>query len=89
MDRAATALQLQQFNSRHAARNGDASAGPEWRRYGQARGYLRPLERVCGTEADIAAMRENSAASGDRSLFAWKFGALVALVAAWLQTSLD
>ena len=34
---------------------------PRWRYYGQARPYLYPLERVCGTEREVDAMRRNGA----------------------------
>lgn len=60
MDRAATALELQRGASRHTGHGGHA--GPEWRRYPQSQSYLPALERVCGTEADIAAMRASTAA---------------------------
>lgn len=46
---------------------------PRWRYFGQARPYLWPLERVCGSEREIDAMRRNGAA-GRRS------GALAAVL---------
>jgi hypothetical protein len=34
---------------------------PVWRYFGQARAFLYPLERVCGAEKEIDAMRRNGA----------------------------
>lgn len=40
-----------------SSRNSDA---PAWRYHLQSRGFLFPLERVCGTEREVNAMRVTS-----------------------------
>ena len=62
MREVATLPQLQEFNrGRDAELLADGSA-PAWRYFGQTRNFLWPLERVCGTEAEVDAMRVSSGA---------------------------
>ena len=57
-----TLPQLQEFNrGRDAELLADGSA-PAWRYFGQTRNFLWPLERVCGTEAEVDTMRVSSGA---------------------------
>eukprot|EP00892_Ulva_mutabilis_P002816 jgi/Ulvmu1/12535/UM090_0022.1 len=80
MDRRATALEVQQWNSQVRQRARDAADGPEWRRYGQSHSYLPAIERVCGTKADVAAMQTNTAATLARNTVSCSIAGL----AAWM-----
>jgi hypothetical protein len=44
---------------------------PAWRYYVQTRDFLYPLERVCGSEKEVDAMRANGAARRARSTGLW------------------
>lgn len=57
MDRAASLLEILLMNQKADTVQETTSQGPVWKRYVQSHSYQRPLERVCGTESDVEAMR--------------------------------
>jgi hypothetical protein len=58
----ATLPEILELNA-NAAERGAKDDRSAWLHFGQERDYLYPLERVCGTEKDIAAMKANNAVS--------------------------
>ena len=81
MDDAATLLEIRRMNQKAETVETQTSHGPVLRRYPQSRSYLRPLERVCGTESDVEAMRaspSSTVSSNRQALLCAGLGALAA-----------
>lgn len=84
MGQVATLLEIRKMDEAAEMNSGGAGTGAHQRYFGQAFSYLRPLERVCGTESDIDAMRSSLSSADSIDKTARTCVGLGMLIAIWL-----